>query len=285
MSTITCNMTRNDFEFQIDKYTIQGQYYSPEKIQAVVVLVHGMGEYARRYERTVVPALLKESIAVVSFDQFGHGHSSGKKGHQQGFNYLLDAVEQTIVKAQTLYPSQRIFLYGHSMGGNVVINYALRRTNALKGLIVTSPFLRLAFKPPAFKMIFGKLIDQVFPSLTMPNELDLESLSKDQKEIEAYKNDPLVHDRVSTSYSLRLIETGEWALKNTSRLHTPMILIHGAKDRITSYEASKEFAKHAGDHATFVTVENGFHELHHDLEKEQVLGQICEWIKKQITKP
>ena len=149
MSTITCNMTRNDFKFQIEKYTIQGQSYSSQKIQAVVVLVHGMGEYARRYERTVIPVLLKESIAVVSYDQFGHGNSSVKKGHHPGFNYLLDAVEQSIVKAQTLYPSKPVFLYGHSMGGNVAINYALRRTNALKGLIVTSPFLRLAFKPPA----------------------------------------------------------------------------------------------------------------------------------------
>jgi len=275
-------MTHNDFEFQIEKYTLRGQYYSPKKIQGVVVLVHGMGEYARRYERTVIPALLKESIAIVSFDQFGHGHSSGKKGHHPGFKYLLDAVEQAILKAQELYPSKPVFLYGHSMGGNVVINYALRRPNKLKGFIVTSPFLRLAFEPPALKMIFGKLIDRIFPSLTMPNELDLEALSKDQHEIEAYKNDPLVHDRVSTSYSLRLMETGEWALKNASALHTPMLLIHGAKDRITSCKASKEFAEHAGEQVTFVSVENGFHELHHDLEKQQVLDQICQWIKKQI---
>jgi alpha-beta hydrolase superfamily lysophospholipase len=170
------------------------------------------------------------------------------------------------------------------MGGNVVINYALRRKHNLKGLIVTSPFLRLAFNPPAWKMIFGKLIDRIYPSLTMPNELELESLSKDQKEIEAYKNDPLVHDRVSTRYSLKLMETGEWAVEKASTLNTPMLLMHGAKDRITSFQASKEFAENAGEQVTFISVKDGFHELHHDLEKQQVLEQICHWIKKQITK-
>ncbi len=277
-------MTRNDFEFQIKKYTLRGQYYVPEQIQGVVVLVHGMGEYARRYERTVIPVLLKESIAVVSYDQFGHGLSSGKRGHHPGFEYLLDAVDQMIHKAHVLYPSKPVFLYGHSMGGNVVINYALRRKHNLKGLIVTSPFLRLAFNPPAWKMIFGKLIDRIYPSLTMPNELELESLSKDQKEIEAYKNDPLVHDRVSTRYSLKLMETGEWAVEKASTLNTPMLLMHGAKDRITSFQASKEFAENAGEQVTFISVKDGFHELHHDLEKQQVLEQICHWIKKQITK-
>ena len=68
-------MTRKPFEFQICGLTLHGQYYEPNEAKAVIVLVHGMGEYARRYERTVVPALLKQSFAVISYDQFGHGSS------------------------------------------------------------------------------------------------------------------------------------------------------------------------------------------------------------------
>ena len=278
-------MTRNNFEFQIAEKTLRGQYYKPVETQAVVILVHGMGEYSRRYERTVVPVLLKSSFAVISYDQFGHGLTEGKKGHHPGYDYLLDSISQMIEKVEKVFPSKPIFLYGHSMGGNVVINFTLRRGSSLQGTIATSPFLRLAFDPPQWKLAFGKIIDKVFPSLTMPNELDLNYLSKDQHEIDAYKNDTLIHDRVSTKYSLELMKTGEWAIEHAASLTTPLLLLHGTKDQITSHLASEEFASRAKDQVTFLPVENGYHELHHDLEKEMVLDQICRWIEDHITKP
>ena len=101
-------MTRNNFEFQIAQLTLKGQYYEPKDIYAVVVLVHGMGEYSRRYERTVVPLLLKSSIAVISYDQFGHGHSQEKKGDHPGYNYLLDSIDHLITKAAILFPSKPV---------------------------------------------------------------------------------------------------------------------------------------------------------------------------------
>lgn len=281
----TYNMTRKDFEFKIAGLMLKGQSYEPKNPRTVVVLIHGMGEYARRYERTVVPALLEKSIAVVSYDQFGHGYSQKKKGDHPGYEYLLDAVDYAIHKAESLFPSIPVILYGHSMGGNVAINYTLRRKHQLKGTIATSPFLRLAFDLPSWKMTFGKLIDKIFPSLTMPNELDLTYLSKDPVEIEAYKNDPMIHDRVSSRYSLELMRTGEWAISHASSLKTSMLLLHGTKDQITSPLASKEFADNSNGMVTFLAIENGYHELHHDLEKKFALDQICEWIEEQITKP
>lgn len=277
-------MIRNEFEFQIAKHKLIGYFYKPVQPKAVIVLVHGMGEYANRYERVVIPLLLKESIAVVSYDQFGHGHSDGKKGHHPGYHYIMDALEKVNHKATNLFPSLPAFLYGHSMGGNVVINYLLRRQPDLQGSIVTSPFLRLAFSPPAWKITLGKFIQQIFPSLTMPNELDVMALSKKTDEIEAYQNDPLIHDRVSPAFSLEFMKTGEWAIANAKSLNTSMLLLHGEKDRITSCSASKEFAEKSNGKVTFYPVENGFHELHHDLENEIILPMICEWIQKTITR-
>ena len=276
-------MTHKPLEFQICELTLRGQYYEPSETKAVIVLVHGMGEYARRYERSVIPALLKQSFAVLSYDQFGHGVSDGKKGHHPGYNCILDALDIMLDKASTLFSTLPIFLYGHSMGGNVVINYVLRRSNNLSGLIATSPFLRLAFKPPGWKMKFGKLINKIYPSLTMPNELDLQAICNDPNEIDAYIKDPMIHDKISIGFSLELMKTGEWAIENASKLKTPMLLLHGTKDRITSHLASEEFSKKANSNAEFFPIKNGFHELHHDIEKQVVLDMICNWIQKRIT--
>lgn len=276
-------MTRKPFEFKICGLKLHGQYYEPKKAKAVIILVHGMGEYARRYERTVIPALLKQSFGIISYDQFGHGLSEGKKGHHPGYDCILDGVEEMLNKARNIFEPLPVFLYGHSMGGNVVINYVLRRENNLSGVIATSPFLKLAFKPPAWKLAFGKIIDQIYPSLTMPNELDVQALSKDEQEVDAYLNDPLVHDKVSTRFSLAFMKTGEWAIDNASSLKIPMLLMHGTKDRITSHQASKKFADNSNGKVDFYPVENGFHEMHHDMEKQMVLDKICDWIEKRIT--
>ena len=77
-------LNRQILEFQICGLTLRGQYYEPKKPKAIIVLVHGMGEYSRRYERNVIPFLLQESFTIISYDQFGHGTSEGKKGHHPG---------------------------------------------------------------------------------------------------------------------------------------------------------------------------------------------------------
>ena len=78
-------MTLNEFEFQVAGIKLHGQYYSPKLVKAVVLLIHGLGEHSKRYERTVVPFLTKNSIAVISYDQFGHGNSEGSEATSRLF--------------------------------------------------------------------------------------------------------------------------------------------------------------------------------------------------------
>jgi len=274
-------MTLNEFEFQVAGITLHGQYYSPKITRAVIILVHGLGEHSKRYEREVVPALLINSLAVISYDQFGHGRSKGKRGHHPGFSFLLDSIDQMIHKASELFHGKPVFLYGHSMGGNIVINYSLRRSSILKGLIVTSPLLRIAFEPPQWKMTFARIIDKIMPSLTMSSDLDVNSISRDQDEIAAYQLDPMVHDRVSTGYSLEIMKNGEWAIEHANDLKLPMLLLHGTKDRLTSYVASEEFANKS-EKVQLILFENAYHELHHDLDKDKVLENIISWIKDEL---
>lgn len=275
-------MTLNEFEFQIAGIKLHGQCYTPKLVKAVVVLVHGLGEHSKRYERTVVPFLTNNSIAVISYDQFGHGKTEGKRGLHPGYTFLLDAVDQMVSRAGKLFPEQPIFLYGHSMGGNVAINYCLQRTNILKGLIATSPFLRLAFNPPQWKMAMAGVLNKILPSVTMPSELDVNAISRDKNEIIAYQQDPLVHDRVSTGYSLEIMQQGEWAIEHAQEMETPMLLLHGTNDRLTSYMASEEFANRSMEHVEIVLYEGAYHELHHDLDKEKMLEKILSWIDSQI---
>lgn len=273
-------MTHHEFNFNFHNTQFYGQYFQPEPIKGVVILVHGMGEHSGRYASFVIPKLAEQSLAVITYDQFGHGKTSGKKGHNPGYSYLLDTLEIVIKKAQELYPNQPIFLYGHSMGGNVAINYVLKRKHPFKGVIATSPLLRLAFQPPKWKLSAGKILQKIAPSITMPSELDANAISRNPEEVQKYTDDPLVHDKVSANYSLSVFDAGEWAITNAKQLSTPMLVIHGTADQLTDYKASREFVNNSQGKATLKLFDGGYHELHNDLDKEAFISTISDWIGK-----
>ncbi|MGB1043400.1 MAG: lysophospholipase, partial [Tenacibaculum sp.] len=216
-------MKHSEFNFNIYNTELYGQTWAVNTTKAVVVLVHGMGEHSARYKH-VAKKITDNNFSVVAFDHFGHGKTEGKRGHNPSFNAVLESVTKTIEKAKELFPEKPIFLYGHSMGGNVVINYSIRKKHDLKGTIATSPFLKLAFEPPKIKLAFGKIIQKIAPSITMGNELDANHISRDKTEVEKYINDPLVHDKISPNFSLTFIDTGKWAIENANKLNSPMHL-------------------------------------------------------------
>ncbi len=273
-------MKHTTFTFNFYKTDFFGQYWEAVKTEAVIVLVHGMGEHSTRYAHFVVPKLLENNFSVVTFDMFGHGKTSGKKGHNPNFDAVLESVEKVINKAKKLFPNKPIFLYGHSMGGNTVINYVLRKKTNLKGVIATSPFLRLAFQPPAIKLSVGKLLQKIAPSITMGNELNPNDISRDKTEVQKYIDDPLVHSKISPNYSITFIDTGEWAIQNAQKLEIPMLLLHGTGDKIIDYKGTQGFANNTSK-ATLKLYNGGYHELHNDLCKEEMMADIVTWLKTQ----
>nr|BFF36432.1 alpha/beta hydrolase [Tenacibaculum mesophilum] len=273
-------MTHHTFTFNFHKTEFFGQYWQPETVKAIVVIIHGMGEHSERYKH-VAKKLTDNNFGVVTFDHFGHGKTTGKRGHNPGYNYVLKSVTKLIEKTKEVFGDKPTFLYGHSMGGNTVINYTLREKHHLKGVIATSPFLRLAFQPPTWKLSLGKIMQKIAPSITLGNELDANDISRDPVEVEKYSNDPLVHDKVSPNFSLSFIDAGEWAIENASSLKTPMLLLHGTGDKIIDYKGTEAFANNTPK-ASIKLYEGGYHELQNDLCKEEMLQDVVNWLNTQL---
>lgn len=273
-------MIHEEFNFNYHKTTFFGQYWKPESIKAIIVIIHGMGEHSGRYAH-VAQKLTENQFGVIAFDHFGHGKTKGKRGHNPGYEHVLESISMLIDKANDFFESKPIFLYGHSMGGNATINFTLRKKHQLSGLIATSPFLKLAFQPPKWKLSLGKIMQKIAPSITLGNEIETQNISRDKIEVQKYINDPLVHDKISPNYSLTFIDSGQWAIENASLLKTPTLLLHGTSDKIIDYKGTKEFADNT-NHATIKLYDGGYHELHNDLCKEEMLNSIIDWLDKQL---
>lgn len=268
------------FKFNSNNIELQGYCWEPQCTKAVIVLIHGMGAHANRFEDSVIKHLLKANYAILALDLYGHGRSKGKRGHCPSYKALLEAVDVLVDKAQELFLSQPIFVYGHSLGANIAINYVLANQSKIKGLVASSPFLRLAFDPPKWKISLGKVLFNIKPSLTLVSELDVEAISRDPLEVKRYVDDVLVHDKVSPMYLFPILEAGANAIENASKLNTKSLFIHGTADRLTDHKATMTMAKDSNA-SELKLFEGGYHELHHDLCRTEFIDTVINWLEKQ----
>ncbi len=266
------------------------QGWQPETApKAVVCLVHGLGEHTGRYAH-VAAALNAAGYASFGFDLRGHGKSGGPRGHTPTYDTLMDDIGRLLDEAAARYPGLPRFLYGHSLGGNLVLNYALRRLGTLSaaersrrvsGVISTSPGLRVTTPPPTLQVLLAKIMNQLNPSMQMANGLALDGLARDPEVIRAYTGDPLVHNKISVRLALGMLEAGEWALAHAAEFPLPLLLVHGTKDILTSAPASQEFAAKApAGRCTLKLWEGFYHETHNEPEKAEVLAYMIDWLNR-----
>jgi alpha-beta hydrolase superfamily lysophospholipase len=264
------------------QYYFQG--WQPEiPAKAVVCLVHGLGEHSGRYAH-IAPALNAAGYALFGFDLRGHGKSDGPRGHTPSYDTLLDDIGRLLDEAAARYPGLPRFLCGQSLGGNLVLNYALRRKPAIAGVVATSPWLRLSSAPPAARMTLGRVMNRLLPAFVQSSGLDPTGLSRDPEVVRAYKVDPLVHDRLSARLGMVAIEAGEWALAHAAEFPLPLLLAHGSADKLTSATASAEFAKKVPGDCTFKVWDGFYHETHNEPEKAEVLSFMIDWLQQHTLR-
>jgi len=252
-----------------------------EPARAVICLVHGHGEHIHRYDH-VGEAFAHAGLLLTGYDLRGHGRSGGKRGHTPSYERLLEDIADFLADARSRYPGLPVFLYGHSMGGNQVINYGLRYPESLKGMIVTDPWLRLAFEPTPTQLVLAKVMNNIMPSFSQPSGLEQAALSRDPAIVQAYATDPLVHDKISARLFTVMHANGLWALEHAAALKIPMLLMHGNADRLSSAKATQEFAAAAGDRVTLRIWDGFYHEIHNEPEKAQVIQVMIDWLNERL---
>jgi acylglycerol lipase len=263
-----------------DNLQLNGASFSqPGETKAAIVLIHGMGEHFGRYQH-VVEFFNSIEYAVIGMDLRGHGTSQGKRGHLASYEQLMNDVDLLVNKAQELFNGLPLIMYGHSLGGNIAANYVLRRQPVLKGLIVTAPYFKLAFDPPAWKVGLSKIMAKILPAVTLPTELELAALSRDQAVVDAYKNDPLVHDKISSAFFTSVHTAAPYPIEHAAALKTKTLAMHGLADRITSYQGTIAFAQGNPQMIELKCWEGLYHEIHNEPEKQQVFDHIKTWLER-----
>ncbi len=252
-------------------------HWAAKRPVAAIALVHGQGEHINRYHH-FAKWFNDHQFSVVGIDLQGYGQSGGKRGHADSDEVLLDDIGVLLTEAKALYPSLPVYLYGHSMGGGLCLNYVARRQPALAGLIVTGPWVRLAFEAPALKVLVGRLLRRFMPALTLPTGLAAHFISRDPAVVKAYQNDPLVHDKLSAAAGIALLEAATYINAFDGTFEMPVLMMHGGDDKITSLAASKELAARAKGNITHKEWPGLYHEIHNEPSQNEVFAFTYDWI-------
>ncbi len=258
------------------------QYWrAPQEARAAIGLVHGLGEHSGRYA-WVAERLTEAGFDVVTFDQRGHGRSGGRRGDAPSYHKLLDDLECLCQALHALPHHRPALLYGHSLGGNLVLNLALNRRPQLRGLILSSPLFLPARPVPRWKTLAGRILARTQPGFGFHTGIQAEQLSHDAAANAAYRADPLVHSRVSARIAVAMLDAGRTALERAAELTYPTLLMHGSADQVTACRASQQFADRAGPQCSFHLWPDLFHELHWETAREAVVRSVLEWLDRQL---
>ncbi len=271
---------------------IQGYSWPAETPVCVMCIIHGVGEHAGRYDR-MAGMLNEKGIAVLSMDLRGHGETSGKRGHCAPRKSVLADVDRLIRRAEADYPGLPIVLYGHSMGGNIGLDYVNRgNLNSVPaGFIISAPWIRLVRPVPA--PLYGalKLLSKIAPTFQINTNVD-EGILGNKESVGNYADDPLVHTKLSVISAVQAFEIGK-ALENGTHENNggasgkPLLLMHGGGDRLCSIEGTRNVAKHEADRCEYIEWEDLYHEIHNggaESDGSEVIEKIGDWIIQLISK-
>lgn len=174
----------------------------------------------------------------------------------------------------------RVHLLGHSMGGLIVARYVQEYQLDIASLIFSSPLFGWK-KMPRRKIFAGKVISKLWPAFPFRNPVDETALSHDESVVRGYRQDPLVYNVGTARLGAELMKNFAILFEKAETIRAPLLLLAGGADQITDLEASRRFLEKVGskDKECYI-FENMFHEIFNEIERENLLGCLADWLRK-----
>ena len=249
--------------------------------RGTIVIAHGLGEHARRYGQ-LAHELSNDGWTVWAPDHRGHGRSSGARGTIPTATAIRDDLLEALALARSAQAGP-VVLLGHSMGGAFAAWAIAHAPTAADALILSSPALRADLS--IGQRLLMHTMRRLAPNLTVGNGLDVTGISHDQRVIEAYTADPLVHDRVSPRLAYAITIAGETVRTAAPDWRTPTLLLYAGADRLVNPQGSADFAASAPrDIVTTRCFDGLYHELFNEPERDAPVSAVREWLGLRLPR-
>lgn len=242
--------------------------------RGTALIVHGLGEHALRYNH-VAAWFVSKGYAVRAYDQFGHGHSDGPRG---GLARDLQLCEHLAQLAAVTDAHGQLLVVGHSLGGLVVASAVARKIFAPDRVLLSSP--ALAVETQAWQRVALAVLPKILPSLRVGNGVRPQFISHDESVVRAYRDDPLVHDRICARLGAFVANESAFVRAAAANWAIDTLLTFAGDDRLVDARGSREFLARAP--AKFVQgrcFETLYHEIFNELDNDCVFDAVAQWLR------
>ncbi|CQD03998.1 lysophospholipase [Mycobacterium lentiflavum] len=250
--------------------------------RAVVVLSHGLGEYARRYDH-VAQRFEAAGLVTYALDQRGHGRSGGKRMLVRDVSEYTADFDTLVGIATREHPGLKCIVLGHSMGGGIVFAYGVERPDNYDLMVLSGPVVAAQDAVPALVAFAAKVLGSVLPGVPV-QDLDVDAISRDPAVVAAYKADPLVyHGKIPFGVGRAMLEVSETMPQRAPALTAPLLVVHGECDRLVPVAGSRRLVECVGSTDVTLKVYPGlYHEVFNEPEQDQVLDDVVGWITDRL---
>ncbi|MBD2258454.1 alpha/beta hydrolase [Pseudanabaena sp. FACHB-2040] len=256
-------------------------WHPAAEVKAVVGIVPGLGSHSGLFG-SLVEGLVASGYGVYSVDLRGHGQSPGQRGHINRWAELCWDVGKFWQLMAAQNPGALCFLLGHSLGATVVLDYALRCSDALPGVVAIAPAIGPVGVSP-IKMGIGRAFSRVWPRFSLDTGLPEEAGSRCPDWVAAYASDPLRHRQGTARLATEFLNTARRLRTELLTLQVPLLLLQGSEDSVVPPDGSrllfgqlslidKEYREYSG----------GLHDLHNDICARQVSLDVVNWINRHV---
>lgn len=244
--------------------------------RAALLLVHGIGEHAGRYEH-VGAALADAGVDVLAHDQRGFGLTEGRRAFVRSIDEFVDDVNALLAERREL--GVPVVLMGHSLGGLVVTSHLVSDRPQPDLAVLSSPALDAV--APAWQRALAPAIGRLLPRLHVKADFDGSVLSRDEAVQRAYEDDPLRVDGSTFALGRAILAAMTEVSTRLDRIRVPAYVLHGSADELVPPAASEPLA--ALPNVTRRVWPDLRHECLNEPEQDQVIAEIIAWLDAQLA--
>ncbi|HEY5148538.1 MAG TPA: lysophospholipase [Mycobacterium sp.] len=277
-------MTRTERTFDgVGGVRIVYDVWTPDaEPRGVVVLSHGLGEHARRYDH-VAQRFGEAGLITYALDHRGHGRAGGKRVRLKKLDEYTGDFDTLVKTANSEYPGLTRTVLGHSMGGGIVFAYGVEHAGEYDLMVLSGPAVSAHTGVPRSKALLGKTVGSLLPNLPV-EQLDANAVSRDPEVVAAYTADPLVHHgKIPAGIAKALLKVGETMPQRARSLTAPLLVVHGAEDRLVPAAGSERLVECVGCTDVHLKIyPELYHEVFNEPERDRVLDDVTAWIEARL---
>ena len=250
--------------------------------RGVVILAHGYGEHARRYDH-VARHFGEAGLATYALDHRGHGRAGGKRVRVRNMGEYVCDYRTLVTTATAENPGVTRIVLGHSMGGGIAFAYGVQYPDEYDLMVLSGPAIAAHTGVSRAKALLGKAVGSILPDLPIES-IDADLVSRDPVVVADYKADPLVYrGKIPAGIGKALLLVGETMPKRAPGITAPLLVVHGEDDQLVSAEGSRRLVECVGSKDCELKVyPELYHEVFNEPERDRVLDDVTSWILARL---